>query len=171
MLVDLLTKILLHSGGNSSTNQFYEDTLVGDNFIVGANTILIGTILSIIIYLFAPNFSKFSLMNEDRLTLSLVVFTSVVHIILGVEDIMLLVGGFGFLAFGLTLYIEKIDLVEQNRTTVFYLLIAYTLSIIIFYIYLHPDLTKDGNYDHLGIVTKIVEVGIVTLGIMKADEF
>lgn len=101
-------------------------------------------------------------MNEDRLTLSLVVFTSVVHIILGVEDIMLLVGGFGFLAFGLTLYIEKIDLVEQNRTTVFYLLIAYTLSIIIFYIYLHPDLTKDGNYDHLGIVT---------LGIMKADEF
>ena len=83
---------------------------------------------------------------------------------------MLLLGGIGFLAFGFTLYIEKVDLIEQNRTSVFYLLIAYTLSIIIFYIYLHPDLTKDGNYDHLGIITKIVEAGIVGLGMMQLDE-
>ena len=170
MLIELLMKTVLHSGGNSSAGQFYEDTLVGDNIIVGANTIIIGTVLSIIAYLFAPKISKFMLLTEDRLTLSLIIFTAVVHIILGVEDVMLLLGGIGFLAFGFTLYIEKVDLIEQNRTSVFYLLIVYTLSIIIFYIYLHPDLTKDENYDHLGIITKIVEAGIVGLGMMQLDE-
>ena len=55
------------------------------------------------------------------------------------------------------------------QTDFSYLLIIYTLAIIIFYLYQHPDLTKDGSYDSVGILTKTSEIGIIALTLRKLD--
>ena len=96
-------------------------------------------------------------------------FTVVVHAILGIDDLKLLVGAAGFFAFGVAFYVLEIPFVEKNKTLFSYLLIIYTLAIVIFYLYLHPDLTKDGNYDLVGILTKISEIGIIVLTVKKLN--
>ena len=113
--------------------------------------------------------SKFSLNNEDKIAFSLLVFTIVVHAILGIDDLILLAGAAGFLAFGVAFFVMEIPFVEKNRTIFSYLLIIYTLAIVVFYLYQHPDLTKDGSYDSVGILTKISEIGIIALTLRKLN--
>ena len=96
-------------------------------------------------------------------------FTVVVHAILGIDDLKLLAGAAGFFAFGVAFYVLEIPFVEKNKTVFSYLLITYTLAIVVFYLYLHPDLTKDGNYDVVGILTKISEIGIIVLTVKKLN--
>ena len=61
----------------------------------------------------------------------------------------------------------EIPIVENNRKNLSYLFIVYTLAIVVFYVYLHPDLMKDGNYDLVGILTKISEIGIIGLTLKR----
>ena len=95
-------------------------------------------------------------------------FTIVVHAILGIDDLKLLAGAAGFFASDLHFVLE-IPFVEKNRTNFSYLFIIYTLAIVIFYLYLHPDLTKNGSYDSVGILTKISEIGIIILTLRKLN--
>ena len=94
-------------------------------------------------------------------------FTVVVHAILGIDDLKLLAGAAGFFAFGVAFYVLEIPIVENNRKNLSYLFIVYTLAIVVFYVYLHPDLMKDGNYDLVGILTKISEIGIIGLTLKR----
>ena len=133
------------------------------------NIIGISLLASIVAYFMIPKVSKFSLNNEDKIAFSLLVFTIVVHAILGIDDLILLAGAAGFLAFGVAFFVMEIPFVEKNRTIFSYLLIIYSLAIVIFYLYLHPDLTKDGSYDLVGILTKISEFGIIVLTVKKLN--
>ena len=133
------------------------------------NIIGISLLASIIAYFMIPKVSKFSLNNEDKIAFSLLVFTIVVHAILGIDDLILLAGAAGFLAFGIAFFVMEIPFVEKNRTIFSYLLIIYSLAIVIFYLYQHPDLTKDGSYDLVGILTKISEIGIIILTAKKLN--
>ena len=96
-------------------------------------------------------------------------FTVVVHAILGIDDLKLLAGAAGFLGFGVIFFVLEIPTVENNRKYLSYLFIVYTLSIVIFYVYLHPDLMKEGSYDLVGILTKISEIGIIALTVKKLN--
>ena len=133
------------------------------------NIIGISLLASVVAYFMISKISKFSLNGEDKLAFSLVVFTIMVHAILGIDDLKLLAGAAGFFAFGVAFYVLEIGFVEKNKTIFSYLLIIYTLAIIIFYLYQHPDLTKDGSYDLVGILTKISEIGIIALTVRKLN--
>ena len=133
------------------------------------NIIGISLLASIVAFFMISKISKFSLNGEDKLAFSLVVFTIMVHAILGIDDLKLLAGAAGFFAFGVAFYVFEIGFVEKNKTIFSYLLIIYTLAIIIFYLYQHPDLTKDGSYDLVGILTKISEIGIIALTVRKLN--
>ena len=113
--------------------------------------------------------SGFSLDNVEKITAALIMFTIVVHAILGIDDLKLLAWAAGYLAFGVAFYVMEIPFVEKNRTIFSYLLIIYTLAIVVFYLYLHPDLTKNGSYDSVGILTKISEIGIIVLTAKKLN--
>lgn len=133
------------------------------------NIIVISLLASMVAYFMIPKVNKFSLNNEDKIAFSLLIFTIVVHAILGIDDLKLLAGAAGFLAFGVAFYVLEIPFVEKSKTMFSYLLIIYTIAIVIFYLYLHPDLTKDGSYDSVGILTKISEMGIIALTLRKLN--
>ena len=80
------------------------------------NIIGISLLASIVAYFMIPKVSKFSLNNEDKIAFSLLVFTIVVHAILGIDDLILLAGAAGFLAFGVAFFVMEIPFVEKNRT-------------------------------------------------------
>ena len=161
LLIFGLGATLLFSGMASADGGGHKEVLP-DETVIG-----ISVLLSIITYLLIPKISKFELDNEQRIVSSLIMFTIVVHAILGIDDLKLLAGAVGFLAFGIVFFVIKIPVVENNKTNLSYLLVIYTLSIVAFYIYLHPDLMKDGKYDLVGILTKISEIGINGLTLRK----
>ena len=133
------------------------------------NIIGISLLASTVAYFLVPKISKYNLDNEDKLASSLLIFTIAVHAILGIDDLKLLAGAAGFLAFGVAFFVIEIPFVEKSKTMFSYLLIIYTLAIIIFYLYQHPDLTKNGSYDSVGILTKISEIGIIALTLRKLN--
>ena len=152
------------SSGMASADGGGHKQVMPDENIIG-----ISLLASIVAYFMISKISKFNLNGEDKLAFSLLVFTIVVHAILGIDDLILLAGAAGFLAFGVAFFVMEIPFVEKNRTIFSYLLIIYSLSIVIFYLYQHPDLTKDGSYDSVGILTKISEIGIIALTLRKLN--
>ena len=163
LLILGIASTILFSGLASADGGGHKEVLP-DETIIG-----ISLLSSLITYFLVPKISKFELNNEQRLVSSLIMFTVVVHAILGIDDLKLLAGAAGFFAFGVAFYVSEIPFVEKNKTIFSYLLIIYTLAIVIFYLYLHPDLTKDGNYDLVGILTKISEIGIIVLTVKKLN--
>ena len=163
LLILGIASTILFSGLASADGGGHKEVLP-DETIIG-----ISLLSSLITYFLIPKISKFELNNEQRLVSSLIMFTVVVHAILGIDDLKLLAGAAGFFAFGVAFYVLEITFVEKNKTTFSYLLIIYTLAIVIFYLYLHPDLTKDGSYDLVGILTKISEIGIIILTAKKLN--
>tara|TARA_S200000501_G_scaffold15006_1_gene13416 strand:- start:960 stop:1466 length:507 start_codon:yes stop_codon:yes gene_type:complete len=138
--------------------------ILPDETIIG-----ISLACSLLTYFIVPKISGFSLDNMEKITSALIMFTVIVHAILGIDDLKLLAGAAGFLAFGVAFYVLEIPFVEKNRTMFSYLLIIYTLVIVVFYLYLHPDLTKNGSYDSVGILTKISEIGIIILTVKRLN--
>ena len=161
LLILGITSTILFSGLASADGGGHKEVLP-DETIIG-----ISLLSSLITYFLVPKISKFELNNEQRLVSSLIMFTVVVHAILGIDDLKLLAGAAGFLGFGVIFFVLEIPTVENNRKYLSYLFIVYTLSIVIFYVYLHPDLMKDGNYDLVGILTKISEIGIIGLTLKR----
>ena len=163
LLILAMAATLIFSGVASADGGGHKEVLP-DETIIG-----ISLISSLITYFLIPKISKFELSNEQRLVSSLIMFTVVVHAILGIDDLKLLAGAAGFLGFGVIFFVLEIPTVENNRKYLSYLFIVYTLSIVIFYVYLHPDLMKEGSYDLVGILTKISEIGIIALTVKKLN--
>ena len=163
LLILAMATTLTFSGMASADGGGHKEVLP-DETIIG-----ISLLSSLITYFLIPKISKFELSNEQRLFSSLIMFTVVVHAILGIDDLKLLAGAAGFLGFGIIFFVLEIPIVENNRKYLSYLFIVYTLSIVIFYVYLHPDLMKDGSYDLVGILTKISEIGIIALTVKKLN--
>ncbi|MBB89342.1 MAG: hypothetical protein CMB27_03895 [Euryarchaeota archaeon] len=152
------------SSGMASADGGGHKQVMPDENIIG-----ISLLASTVAYFLVPKISKYNLDNEDKLASSLLIFTIAVHAILGIDDLKLLAGAAGFLAFGVAFFVMEIPFVEKSKTMFSYLLIIYTLAIIIFYLYQHPDLTKNGSYDSVGILTKISEIGIIALTLRKLN--
>lgn len=152
------------SSGMASADGGGHKQVMPDENIIG-----ISLLASTVAYFLVPKISKYNLDNEDKLASSLLIFTIAVHAILGIDDLKLLAGAAGFLAFGVVFFVMEIPFVEKSKTMFSYLLIIYTLAIIIFYLYQHPDLTKNGSYDSVGILTKISEIGIIALTLRKLN--
>ena len=163
LLILAMAATLIFSGTASADGGGHKEVLP-DETIIG-----ISLLSSLITYFLIPKISKFELSNEQRLVSSLIMFTVVVHAILGIDDLKLLAGAAGFLGFGVIFFVLEIPTVENNRKYLSYLFIVYTLSIVIFYVYLHPDLMKEGSYDLVGILTKISEIGIIALTVKKLN--
>ena len=152
------------SSGMASADGGGHKQVMPDENIIG-----ISLLASTVAYFLVPKISKYNLDNEDKLASSLLIFTIAVHAILGIDDLKLLTGAAGFLAFGVAFFVMEIPFVEKSKTMFSYLLIIYTLAIIIFYLYQHPDLTKNGSYDSVGILTKISEIGIIALTLRRLN--
>ena len=110
LLILAMAATLIFSGMASADGGGHKEVLP-DETIIG-----ISLISSLITYFLIPKISKFELSNEQRLVSSLIIFTVVVHAILGIDDLKLLVGAAGFFAFGVAFYVLEIPFVEKNKT-------------------------------------------------------
>ena len=88
------------SSGMASADGGGHKQVMPDENIIG-----ISLLASIVAYFMISKVSKFSLNNEDKIAFSLVIFTIVVHAILGIDDLILLAGAAGFLAFGVAFFV------------------------------------------------------------------
>ena len=77
--------IILFSFGNASADGGGHKEILPDETIIG-----ISLVSSIITYFFIAKISGHELSNQERLISSLIVFTTIVHAILGTEDLKLL---------------------------------------------------------------------------------
>ena len=93
LLILGITSTTLFSGLASADGGGHKEVLP-DETIIG-----ISLLSSLITYFLVPKISKFELNNEQRLVSSLIMFTVVVHAILGIDDLKLLAGAAGFFAF------------------------------------------------------------------------
>ena len=92
LLILGITSTILFSGLASADGGGHKEVLP-DETIIG-----ISLLSSLITYFLVPKISKFELDNEQRLVSSLIMFTVVVHAILGIDDLKLLAGAAGFFA-------------------------------------------------------------------------
>ena len=109
LLIFGIVSTLFFSGMASADGGGHKEVLP-DETIIG-----ISLLSSLITYFLIPKISKFELNNEQKLVSSLIMFTVVVHAILGIDDLKLLAGAAGFFAFGVAFYVLEIPIVENNR--------------------------------------------------------
>ena len=107
LLILGITSTILFSGLASADGGGHKEVLP-DETIIG-----ISLLSSLITYFLIPKISKFELNNEQKLVSSLIMFTVVVHAILGIDDLKLLAGAAGFFAFGVAFYVLEIPIVEN----------------------------------------------------------
>ena len=102
--------------------------------------------------------SKFELEGNQRLILTLAFFTGIVHILLGLKDTLLLVGGIGVIAISSPrLFSQSIH--SMYRINLIILGVAISTIFIAYFVSNHSL-----HYiveDYLGIVTKLSELGIL----------
>ena len=107
--------------------------ILPDETIIG-----ISLACSLLTYFTIAKISNFDLENVEKITAALIMFTIVVHAILGIDDLKLLAGAAGFLAFGVAFFVMEIPFVEKNRTIFSYLLIIIFITENIFNITMQP---------------------------------
>ena len=143
----LLTNVAAHGGedgGGMSNVQVLISSLIG----------------AVIVFLSAGKISKFELEGNQRLILTLAFFTGIVHILLGLKDTLLLVGGIGVIAISSPrLFSQSIH--SMYRINLIILGVAISTIFIAYFVSNHSL-----HYiveDYLGIVTKLTELGILIL--------
>ena len=89
-----------------------------------------------------------------------------VHLGLGVRgDFLLLLNGLGFLVL-LTILFLPIRLLQEKQQIILWLLLGYTVVTFMGYFLTHPI----GGYDKLGLITKVVELGLMACLTMRIWE-
>ena len=89
---------------------------------------------------------------------SLVLFTATVHILLGFDDPLLLIGGFGTLS--ITIFPVVTELSKRTHQIADFALATIILSMLMGYFVYNHDLHYISE-DYLGIITKLVELSVL----------
>ncbi len=85
--------------------------------------------------------------------------TAVVHILMGLNELILLLNGIGYLTLITATYL--VPALRSTRGTLIWLLLGYTLLTITLYFVSHPWGYEHGALDLVGLTTKAVEVALV----------
>ena len=130
----------------------------GKEGLTNLQVMLISLSLCVIFYvIWNKIFNKESESNKTIL-LTLVVYTGSVHILLGINDFTLLLGGIGVLSIAGVSYLTNFGKEKEGVMQVILGLIVVTMFVAYFVS------NHDLHYiieDYLGITTKLVEVGII----------
>lgn len=97
---------------------------------------------------------------NNGLLLTLVAYTGTVHILLGLNDMILLLGGLGIIAIATAPFVTEI---ARSREKLFQPALALlALTMFIAYFVSNHDLHYIAE-DYLGLTTKLSEIGIISL--------
>ncbi len=132
-----------------------------------ASTVLIIALLcSVSGYLLVQKFAHFHNGKVPPLLFSMIIYTSTVHIILGIERPLLLVGGVGILAVTIYSMLGQENSIRKNSKKLISLI---AISMFIGYFAENHDIHYMAK-DYLGITTKISEIVILAIMVRKPRE-
>lgn len=124
---------------------------------------LISLLVSVIFY---ATSKKLTDINSNRnFLLTLVSYTGVVHILLGINDFVFLLGGLGVISVAMLPYLSKTAKEKEGVLDIILSIIVITMFIAYFVS------NHDLHYileDYLGVSTKLAEAGIIALVIKQS---
>ena len=121
---------------------------------------LISMAICAVFYVLFRKFSDSESSANNGLLLTLVAYTGTVHILLGLNDTILLLGGLGIIAIATAPFVTEIALGRQRLLQSALALLALTMFIA--YFVSNHDLHYIAE-DYLGLTTKLSEIGIIGL--------
>lgn len=125
-----------------------------------SQVLIIASIATILVYFLVSKFLASRQAVFPSSVISLASFTGLVHILLGIEDSTLLLGGIGVMGLIAIPMVIKLD--EQKGKLVSYSLILLTGVMFVAYFVSNHD----PHYileDYLGIVTKLFEISVIVV--------
>ena len=117
-------------------------------------------VLCVISYFAIPKFLGSNTGKGENVILAAVVYTGAVHIMLGLDDVVFLLGGIGIIGFGFAPFVLKF---AKNNEKIFQSGLAIN-ALIMFIAYFVSN--HDLHYlleDYLGLTTKVSEILIMAL--------
>lgn len=121
-------------------------------------------VLCVISYFAIPKFLGSDTSRGKNVILAAVIYTGAVHIMLGLDDVVFLLGGIGIIGFGFAPLVLKF---AKNNEKIFQMGLAIN-ALIMFIAYFVSN--HDLHYlleDYLGLTTKVSEIVIMTLVVRK----
>ena len=121
-------------------------------------------VLCVISYFAIPKFLGSDTGKGENVILAAVVYTGAVHVMLGLDDVVFLLGGIGIIGFGFAPLVLKF---AKNNEKIFQLGLAIN-ALIMFIAYFVSN--HDLHYlleDYLGLTTKVSEIVIMALVVRK----
>ena len=125
-----------------------------------SQVLIIASLATILVYFLVSKFLASRQAVFPSSVISLASFTGLVHILLGIEDSTLLLGGIGVMGLIAIPMVIKLD--EQKGRLVSYSLILLIGVMFVAYFVSNHDL----HYileDYLGIVTKLIEISVIVV--------
>ena len=93
--------------------------------------------------------------------IGLAIITAVIHLLVGLNELILLLNGLGYLALIAAIYL--LPPFRGMRGPLTWVLIGYTNITIVLYFASHPWGYEHGSLDRLGLVTKAIEIALAGL--------
>ena len=128
---------------------------------------LISLAACFVIYLISEKLFSTGLKSNNKIFLSLVTYTGTVHVLLGVNDILLLFGGISVLLLLIVAHATNIG--RENYGVLQIILGVAIVSMFVAYFVSNHDLHYIAE-DFLGITTKLAELGVIALIIRQNNK-
>ncbi len=168
VVVTVLTLLMITSVAFAHGDETADET--GEEAFTISNTILVGGALLLAVATTGTIsfFSKEPLTKWQYGIAYLGSVSGFIHLGLGLQgDMLLLLNGLGYLALLAALFWpSRVIIKESERRLILWVLLGYTAITFIGYFLTHPL----GGYDTLGLVTKIIEVGLMAFLIVRIRE-
>lgn len=128
---------------------------------------LISLAASLVIYLISEKIFTIDSESNNKIFLSLVAYTGTVHVLLGVNDFLLLFGGISVLL--IAVVANATNLGRENYGVLQIILGVAIISMFVAYFVSNHDLHYIAE-DFLGITTKLAELGVIALIIRQYNK-
>jgi len=124
--------------------------------------IVLSTTAGLIAFMAFDSSPKFKERRTELKLLSLITATGIAHLLLGVTDDLLLMGGLGSLALG-ALFIVRLKLMDGKEAYHLLTICGLMGGMIFGYFRLHGGIMMNGSVDWLGVFTKGAEILIILI--------
>lgn len=97
----------------------------------------------------------------------LVVMTSLLHLMIGVDALLILASGVGYLTIFSALYLLPVPMLKELRAPLYWFLTVYTMLMVFSFFASHPWGMKDGSLEWLRLLSNITQVILLVLLIVN----
>lgn len=94
---------------------------------------------------------------------ALVVMVSLLHLMIGVDELLVLASGVGYLTIFSALYLLPVPMLKELRAPLYWFLTVYTMLMLFSFFANHPWAMKDGMVQWLRLLSKTAEVVLLVL--------